>query len=103
MPCERLSPSEQPKPKVVTDSDSLSFVSLDQLAVDEDAIRLWAESSQKEFSLFLNDDLVLLLNFHYLIRSIAIVASQSERVAQLTPVQNSSLGTIGVRWRTEVE
>jgi len=38
-----------------------------------------------------------------LIRSISIVPSQSERIAQLTPVQNSSLGTIGVWWRTEVE
>jgi hypothetical protein len=57
-------PSEPPKTKVVPDNESLSFVRLGQLAIDEDAIPLRAKSSQKKFSLLLNDDLVLLLDSH---------------------------------------
>jgi hypothetical protein len=41
---------------------SLAFVSLDQLAVDEDAILLWPEAGQEEFSFLLDGDLMSLLN-----------------------------------------
>jgi hypothetical protein len=43
---------------------SRTFVSLHQLAVDEDAIPLWPKTCEEKFSLLLDDDFVSFLNTH---------------------------------------